>query len=69
MAQLKILVELTVDCFVGGPVSDRQARDIQEKVEARLGSKDLASYLHGLGVYHDAEVIQVKYEETHDTRQ
>jgi len=69
MAQLKILVELTVDCFVGGPVSDKKAGQIKDRVEAKLNSADLASYLHGLGVYHDAEVVQVKYEETHDTRQ
>lgn len=67
MARLKIVVELTVDNFEGQVMSD-QRNSIKLNVEKNINSPALSDYLHGLGTYTDAEVIEINYIETYDTR-
>lgn len=64
--QLKILVEFTVE----NPVGELDPEVIKSQVEAALGTVPaLTQYLHSVGNYHDAEVVQVIIAETYDTRQ
>jgi hypothetical protein len=73
MNELKITVEFTVN-NTQVKINQEQVDEIKIQVEHLLNNPELAQYLHTLGIYHDAEVVEVSKSKnrkniSYDTRQ